>query len=585
MLFSLLLTVASCLPSVFVSTRTHVEGEIFPSSPLHSSVENSANVLDGAQVTVFTHGMGGTYKDWLSEDSGEKFVTDNNYLPFSVSKENAFVLNKRTDFGEQTTVSLFPIEFDSFGRYKVYEYENEKIDTIVDASKHIVLIYNGFNDTKAPFTNEEVYAPFEVALDTVLANLSEVLGGTPQVNLVGHSRGGLVNLLYALDHPRVVRNLISIGTPYWGSTWGDALVSLLNVLPEGTVNIAPEPYGPLLDPSSSVRLFARWRDEPLCAGIRATAISCAQSFAFFSSSLLAESVIEPLYQFFRNLLPKFNVRRADVSFLLMLFCDWIAKEVSEHGWVLSLAASLVASALAEAFPGSSAEDYADVFACFANILLCDFHSLSHTVYSDVLVDLASQRGVARDGSASYPFAQRNLYFDLYDPDALEPARSEMPSVLHNLETKAPTVKEAVLSILAENPRSRHSHFFEVGTDARCHFLSCYCGAKIQNCEHSMAFDHGDAEGDHFSCPCGYSTLKRHDYLFTFTEGIHLGRCRRCERILSGEHNLSPWRNATKAYHVSSCPCGYSKTAPHEYIGTKKRCVCGRFSDSSLELYL
>ena len=287
MLFSLLLTVASCLPSVFVSTRTHVEEEILPFSTLHATVENSANILDGAQVTVFTHGMGGTYKDWLSQSSGSNFVENKDYLPFLLSEENVFVLNKRNKEGQQSTTPLFPVEFDSSGNYLVHEYPDDDDFALIDASKHIVLIYNGFNDTKAPFTNEEVYAPFEVALDTVLANLSEVLGGTPQVNLVGHSRGGLVNLLYALDHPRVVRNLISIGTPYMGSTWGDARVTFGRKYYKNG-GICYDAYGPILNWRNSRSYLSRWADSPLCADINATAISCSQCFGFFVNSLIAK---------------------------------------------------------------------------------------------------------------------------------------------------------------------------------------------------------------------------------------------------------------------------------------------------------
>lgn len=56
-------------------------------------------------------------------------------------------------------------------------------------------------------------------LSSILYKLKDNYGGKiPKVNLVGHSRGGLTNLQYALDHPDIVENLISIGTPYFGSS-------------------------------------------------------------------------------------------------------------------------------------------------------------------------------------------------------------------------------------------------------------------------------------------------------------------------------------------------------------------------------
>ena len=45
-------------------------------------------------------------------------------------------------------------------------------------------------------------------------------GELPKINLIGHSRGGLTNLQYALDHPDLVAGLYSMGTPYFGTDTG-----------------------------------------------------------------------------------------------------------------------------------------------------------------------------------------------------------------------------------------------------------------------------------------------------------------------------------------------------------------------------
>ena len=56
-------------------------------------------------------------------------------------------------------------------------------------------------------------------LSKIVYDVKELNGGIlPKVNLIGHSRGGLTNLQYALDHPDLVDSLISIGTPYFGTT-------------------------------------------------------------------------------------------------------------------------------------------------------------------------------------------------------------------------------------------------------------------------------------------------------------------------------------------------------------------------------
>ena len=45
----------------------------------------------------------------------------------------------------------------------------------------------------------------------------------PKINMVGHSRGGILNMLYTINHPNIVDTLISIGTPYNGTNITDVL--------------------------------------------------------------------------------------------------------------------------------------------------------------------------------------------------------------------------------------------------------------------------------------------------------------------------------------------------------------------------
>ena len=43
-------------------------------------------------------------------------------------------------------------------------------------------------------------------------------GVLPKLNLIGHSRGGLTNMQYALDHPQMIDSMYSFDTPYIGTT-------------------------------------------------------------------------------------------------------------------------------------------------------------------------------------------------------------------------------------------------------------------------------------------------------------------------------------------------------------------------------
>ena len=66
--------------------------------------------------------------------------------------------------------------------------------------------------------NYKVYEEFNYMLSKILYDVKELNTGIlPKINLIGHSRGGLINLMYALDHPKLVKSIFSLGTPFFGS--------------------------------------------------------------------------------------------------------------------------------------------------------------------------------------------------------------------------------------------------------------------------------------------------------------------------------------------------------------------------------
>ncbi len=178
---------------------------------------NNQNIMDGTQVTIFTHGMGNdtSFSDWLplSDDSDLSLC-----LPFSISLDNTFYINS---YGVVSKLSYDPSE-------RIWSKLDLGFD--IDISNHICLVYSGINDTFSYQTNEYLYDRFETAIDPFLYMLYSELGVIPKVNLIGHSRGGIINLLYAINHPTIVSNLISIGTPYSGSQWAQLYIDSPAVL-------------------------------------------------------------------------------------------------------------------------------------------------------------------------------------------------------------------------------------------------------------------------------------------------------------------------------------------------------------------
>ena len=94
--------------------------------------------------------------------------------------------------------------------------------TAADVAKHIIVIFKSNNSR---MSNDFVYGELEYILDVLSYQYCQLTGKLPTYNLIGHSRGGMNNLQYALGHPYNVASLYSMGTPYNGSAFGGATVS------------------------------------------------------------------------------------------------------------------------------------------------------------------------------------------------------------------------------------------------------------------------------------------------------------------------------------------------------------------------
>ena len=73
-----------------------------------------------------------------------------------------------------------------------------------DVTKHIILVFDAYYSGQG---NDYAYAQLEYALDAISYQYYQVTGVLPTYNLIGHSRGGITNLQYALVHPYNVASL------------------------------------------------------------------------------------------------------------------------------------------------------------------------------------------------------------------------------------------------------------------------------------------------------------------------------------------------------------------------------------------
>lgn len=238
-------------------------------------LEQKDEIQDFTNITVLTHGLGSSYEDWLpivyDYDSGcavEEYLCTDYSLPFVLSGLSSHV----GTFTENINTSIYM--FEPVNQY-FYNYISDPKDThikqlrcingvfsfydVTDINindineKNIVLIYNGTPE-EYYYTVDQCVSRFEACLSNVLCRIYNAQFATlGRVNLVGHSKGGLVNLLFSTRHPKLVNNLISLGTPYEGSSWA----SVLHAIEEMEYVANPteknwqdvEVYNDLLDPA------------------------------------------------------------------------------------------------------------------------------------------------------------------------------------------------------------------------------------------------------------------------------------------------------------------------------------------------
>lgn len=129
--------------------------------------------------------------------------------------------------------------------------------------------HNLYNEIENDTTDAEAYYECEAIINRVIYEYidskiktegAEYIPTCPMINLIGHSRGGLLNMLYSIEHPSVVDTLVSIGTPYNGSILGESpgMIELLNYI--GTINKDAPACKDILDKNCQDSIREKWNE-------------------------------------------------------------------------------------------------------------------------------------------------------------------------------------------------------------------------------------------------------------------------------------------------------------------------------------
>ena len=187
------------------NTYNYVEDYEKNNSHYNLSMKNKNKVGNETLLTVLTPGLGGSashFADFKDSLDNYYYVTDKNNIVNCLcqkAKNKVRILYAKTNLSKAKDVT----------QYFIDDYRDDEI-------KHTIVLY----ETEDAYeSNDLSYQEFDEVISRVVYDIKKSNNDIlPKINLIGHSRGGLINLLYALDHPDMVNQIFSIGTPYNGSS-------------------------------------------------------------------------------------------------------------------------------------------------------------------------------------------------------------------------------------------------------------------------------------------------------------------------------------------------------------------------------
>ena len=402
------------------------------------SQKNDNQVMSITQITVLTHGLGsnaGAWSNHYSENnSNDSFAYDPESLISQISDSVGGAKIYWAKMSGYNSFNLFDItnQTSTTSGYN----KNSSINTVTDISKHIIIVFDAFRTTES---NNNIYYQFNYMLSKIIYDVKIANGGIlPKVNLVGHSRGGLTNLQYALDHPDLVSTLISLGTPYFSSTtanlFGEALMG------------AGDGLDDILNPDIYYEYNTRWNQNynTLYKDIKAYAIG-----SYHTLSSLVEVVS--------------NDSSGELSDAQK---SWINAGLwSINTWKLASFAfiadrftlGIITEILDVMYPSLQVVDAAEIL---LNEINYDVHPMFVSWYNDVLVNLDSQLAndngaVGRPNSGSYlGFNRITRTFLMNDEDVnYEKVSQKDVPVGHNLIARDKIVIAEILNVLEINYNS------------------------------------------------------------------------------------------------------------------------------------
>lgn len=400
-----------------------------------------------ATITVLTHGYNSSGSYWsnnISSKNGTKLA----YNPDSLIEK----INNRL----QGELLIYFAKCKSKTSFTLTQYSNKmeeeyEVERLYDVSKHIVLIYES-NIPRA--SNDEVYEEFENVLDTISMQYKSLTNYLPIFNLIGHSRGGLTNLMYATEHPYNVASIFSLGTPYNGSVLGgiDKLYDMLKLYDNDTKQLYPGVQS-ILDYNEAVKIRDAWNDAYTeDVQINVVAYGSITSVAYIREMLndmkknndKYSEAVEPFSDLINTVLPAIE-RCPAIGDVVIDLSKGFAELVYEK-WDINIYQVINYLLLGDLKGEITYEEGKKILELYSII------NGDAVILDDLFIDLNSQLGYGFKDSKIYNGFKR--YIKVFKPEDLTENRGNpsLPAIIHNMETMNETYTKHIAEALGLNVR-------------------------------------------------------------------------------------------------------------------------------------
>ena len=185
-------------------------------------------------ITILTPGLSSDASTW-GMDINTCSVEDYSIISYLHRRgADVYIANQIISSSENASKEIF--DASTLGSIRISQLFSGEIVTVENLSttsksfynKSIVIVFNPYMENEGhdiygiSSKNGLAYYELESVVNAIIYKYMEdnSTNSCPKINMIGHSRGGLLNMLYALQHPNVVDTLVSVGTPYNGSELG-----------------------------------------------------------------------------------------------------------------------------------------------------------------------------------------------------------------------------------------------------------------------------------------------------------------------------------------------------------------------------